>query len=373
MPTTTTYEWPIPIENSGQIGALTASSLCIFLSSVFVFLRLFAKQLMGRTLDWSDYCILAAWCFSTALHIDDLLMVCVGGFGFHVTDIVTRFGTDVLLCFYKGITAFPILWNACICFSKLSVLLMYTAIIPIRALVLPARFIGLFIILWNASSIIAAFALCQPFSYNWDQTGEGHCGSQPSYYFWLGIINVITDVLILALPMPFIYNLQMRLQKKLLLLGMFSIGIITCGITIYRQTMIPHLVFTDMTYSGILATVLSGVEPTVAIILACVPFLRPLFGKGASTEPTSYNLSDGATGAFSKKAPVSSEARPFEELDDDSSDIQLRPVDEPNAQVVAYSEPLSTSPRDKSTKSQFITVQTQWQVNYKQEEERNHV
>ncbi|RDW61985.1 hypothetical protein BP6252_11418 [Coleophoma cylindrospora] len=126
-----------------------------------------------------------------------------------------------------------------------------------------------------------------------------------------------------------------------------------------------------MTYSGLLATVLSGVEPTVAIILACVPFLRPLFGKGASTDDTSYNLSDGATGGFSKKAAVSSEARPFEELDDDSSEIQLRPIDEPNAQVVAYSEHMSTSPRDKSTKSQFITVQTQWQVNYKQGE-RNH-
>jgi hypothetical protein len=34
-----------------------------------------------------------------------------------------------------------------------------------------------------------------------------------------------------------------------------------------------------MTYSGVLATLLSGLEPSVAIALACLPQMRPLFAR----------------------------------------------------------------------------------------------
>jgi hypothetical protein len=121
--------------------------------------------------------------------------------------------------------SFTLLWNVTICFSKLSVLLMYITLIPVNALIQPARVIGVFIILWNSASIVAGLAICQPFAMNWDQTIEGgRCGDQTKFYMWLGIINVIVDVLILGLPMPFLYKLQLPLRKKILLLGMFSVG-----------------------------------------------------------------------------------------------------------------------------------------------------
>jgi hypothetical protein len=110
---------------------------------------------------------------------------------------------------------------------------MYTALIPFRNLLLPARILGVVIVLWNVGGIIAAFTICQPFSYNWDQSGVGHCGSQPLYYTWLGIINVITDVLMLGLPLPFLYNLQMKTQKKVTLLLMFSVGFMCVQIQIH--------------------------------------------------------------------------------------------------------------------------------------------
>ncbi|KAH8655219.1 hypothetical protein BX600DRAFT_482824 [Xylariales sp. PMI_506] len=357
MSNVTSYEWPIPIENGGQVGVLVASALCIFISGSFVVLRLVSKKILGRSFDPSDYCIIFA------LHIDDIVMVCAGGFGFHVIEIGERFGPDVLVNFYKGIAAFPILWNVTICFSKLSVILMYTALIPVQKLIWPARILGGVIILWNVGGVIAAFALCQPFSYNWDQSQPGHCGSQPLYYTWLGIINVITDVLILVLPMPFLYKLQLRKGKKIALLGLFSVGFITCAITIYRQTTLPSLEFTDMTYSGLLATVLSGIEPTVAIIVACVPFLRPIFGgKGDSKSSSNYNLSQSGHIGFSKKARSSNNSRnrQFEEIDDDSSDIQLRPV---NGEHKKQNPAFGRGSGDKG----FITVETQWEINYKED------
>ena len=41
-----------------------------------------------------------------------------------------------------------------------------------------------------------------------------------------------------------------------------------------------------MTYTGILATILSGLEPSVSIALACIPQMRPLC---THRKPLSYN------------------------------------------------------------------------------------
>lgn len=47
-----------------------------------------------------------------------------------------------------------------------------------RSMIIPARCLGAFIIVWNVSNIIAQLCLCQPFARNWDQTLDGHCGSR---------------------------------------------------------------------------------------------------------------------------------------------------------------------------------------------------
>ena len=41
----------------------------------------------------------------------------------------------------------------------------------------------------------------------------------------MGIINIFTDVFMLALPMPFLYKLKLAKRKKAALIGMFAIGI----------------------------------------------------------------------------------------------------------------------------------------------------
>ncbi|KAH6645270.1 hypothetical protein BKA67DRAFT_669379 [Truncatella angustata] len=251
-------EYSVPIENAGQVGVLVSSALSILIPTLLVTLRFIAKRSVARSLDASDYCIVVALIFNIGLHIDCWPMVYRGAFGFHVADIMVRFGLETLTFFFKGIMCFALIWNGTICFSKLSVLLMYSALIPIRHLIIPARVLGTLIVLWNFSSFVAGLAMCQPIARNWDQSIRGgFCGDKVKYYMWLGIINVVTDVLILALPIPFVYGLNMKLRKRLVLIAMFSIGFFTCAITIYRQTMLTYLDFTDMPFSGLLATIFS--------------------------------------------------------------------------------------------------------------------
>lgn len=121
--------------------------------------------------------------------------------------------------------AFAMLWNATVCFSKLSVLLMYVQLIPLDSMQKWCKWIGIVIVLWCVGDIIAAFLICRPLAKNWDRTLPGTCGSQPDFYFAMGIINIVSDIVLLALPMPYLYKLRMPLRKKLIAGTMLSIGV----------------------------------------------------------------------------------------------------------------------------------------------------
>ncbi|KAH6972237.1 hypothetical protein BKA56DRAFT_635300 [Ilyonectria sp. MPI-CAGE-AT-0026] len=317
MSSTTAFESPIPIENPRQVSALVTSALCIFVTVLFVGLRLFAKWKMSKPFDGSDLSIFAALC----------------------------------------IMVFALLWNATTCFTKLSILLMYVSVFPVRRMTLACRGLGIFIILWNIGGVLGGLLVCRPISMNWDQTTPGgKCGNQPMYYMALGVINILVEVTMLGLPFPVLYKLQMPLRKKLVVFGMFSVGFATCGITIYRQATLPGVKFADMTDSGLLATIFSGLEPSVALALSCVPYLRPYFGGTFRTPKNTYN-SDGVI--KSHEGNASNNSRPFEELNDDASEVQLRPMKV--RQDVHVSADSDEEGRD-ANKSPFITVKRRWEV-----------
>jgi hypothetical protein len=120
---------------------------------------------------------------------------------------------------------FSILWNATVCFSKLSVLLMYSALIPTPTMLRAIMACSAFIVVWCSANIMAALLICRPLARNWDFSVPGTCGSQPSFYFTMGIVNLIMDAILIGLPMPYLYKLAMPMRKKLLAMGLLSVGI----------------------------------------------------------------------------------------------------------------------------------------------------
>lgn len=105
--------------------------------------------------------------------------------------------------------------------------------------------------------------------------------------------------------------------------------------------------YSDLTYLAVTPSVYSILEPTVAIILACVPLLRPLFGGKYSATGTRLRIgkstmtsgrSGTTAGSSNAMSPRSLNPRisKFQKLDDvaivegdsgdDSSQIELRPA-----------------------------------------------
>ncbi|RYN16081.1 hypothetical protein AA0113_g12678 [Alternaria arborescens] len=181
----------------------------------------------------------------------------------------------------------------------------------------------------------------------------------------MGLANLIADAMIIVLPMPYLYNLRLAWRKKLAAMALLSIGIGTWTITICRQALLPGLDFTDMTYSGVLVIMLSGLEPAVAIALPCIPLTRPLFDRSTKTTRSSY--ASKRTSFFSRKGGRTQDFDPtatFSELvgnQHTSSPLELQSIKP--SQIVRISSVYEHHKQQiPASPNHAITVDTKWEV-----------
>lgn len=80
-------------------------------------------------------------------------------------------------------------------------------------------------IAWALSVSIAIFLDCQPFRYTWDKTiPGGHCINQNAQSFGVTATNIVTDIVVLVLPIPWLWKLQMESSRKLAIILLFLLG-----------------------------------------------------------------------------------------------------------------------------------------------------
>ena len=66
--------------------------------------------------------------------------------------------------------------------------------------------------------------ICIPVQKNYNPKFPGHCLPNRVGGSVTAVFNVITDLYILILPLPFIWSLQMELGPKLRLMALFGLG-----------------------------------------------------------------------------------------------------------------------------------------------------
>ncbi|OJD18496.1 hypothetical protein AJ78_01485 [Emergomyces pasteurianus Ep9510] len=129
---------------------------------------------------------------------------------------------------------------------------------------------------------VTLLVACQPIEYYWTQVQDrdsGRCLFHP-HVFYLGnaAANVLTDVLILLVPIPLIWKLQMPTGKKLLVSSLFLLGTFVCVVSFVRIKFMGDLARAkDVTFILTNIFLWSFVEPCMGIVCACLPTLRPLF------------------------------------------------------------------------------------------------
>ncbi|KAF4978535.1 hypothetical protein FZEAL_5107 [Fusarium zealandicum] len=132
--------------------------------------------------------------------------------------------------------------------------------------------------LWGGSQFIMRFVQCIPLKAVWDPRVEAKCiPNETALWYINGVINIVSDIAILVLPLPVVWKLNLPRGQKLILSGIFGLGFFTVAVSIMRmQWLTPQK---DVTWWNVTAASWSLSEITSAITCACLPTLKPLVAR----------------------------------------------------------------------------------------------
>lgn len=153
-----------------------------------------------------------------------------GGFGHHEVAL-TLTDPEKLVIGGKFLLVLSLLYLAAVVFPKLAILAIYLRIFVqprfrtacyVLATLLIANWVG---------NTVAGLLMCKPLQYLWDQTitrdhtlTGGHCFHINVWMRWASLINIITDVAMLGLPLPVTWKLHTSRSVKIGLTITFATG-----------------------------------------------------------------------------------------------------------------------------------------------------
>ncbi|KAK7961827.1 uncharacterized protein PG986_002652 [Apiospora aurea] len=227
-----------PIERDSQKAILGGAVVFSLLPTTAVVLRLVARsRLQDRKLGLSDWLIVFGM-FACAV---------VGGMGYHMSEImvVPEAGPDSVTLLMKLVTVVVIFWSLSLGLTKLSILALCTKIFSIGSFVLITQACAVFVVPWSAVLFIGAFTICTP-----------------------GRVQLGRVLVVMLLPMPYLYGLSRQLTRRLKLMVTFGIGLAVCILSAVRLADIVKIDMTDFPFSGGVAPMFSALEPCLLTSLS---------------------------------------------------------------------------------------------------------
>ncbi|KAH6974361.1 hypothetical protein BGZ61DRAFT_499856 [Ilyonectria robusta] len=247
--------------------------------SLIIFSRIFVRwRMIGlRGFKPDDYIILLSWVTYTVMTVAAHI---VGGLGdLHALTLEQRkaltdeeaapyiYGTQ---WFCAGVATYVLfIWTL-----KFNMLFLYQRVVrglwvekfikPVM-LLLGATFIAIFLIL---------FCACRPYNRMWVVYPDQGSICKPQSFLNMVpalIMNIITDICIMAIPTPVVLPLQTTLWKRVGLLFLFSAGLFIMIAAILRVTMVL------VEKNGATAAIWSCREDFVAIVVGQAILVRPMF------------------------------------------------------------------------------------------------
>ncbi|KAL8858715.1 MAG: hypothetical protein Q9178_004803 [Gyalolechia marmorata] len=125
--------------------------------------------------------------------------------------------------------------------------------------------------------VVGTFILlfqCSPIQKSWRPLTPGHCLPNEATFYGLAAVTIVFDVVIFLLPIPLLVKLNINVKKKIVLVCVFLLGLLTTVCSIMRMIQIIAIAKTGNSTMLVLWGV---IELNVGIILTCIPTLGPLF------------------------------------------------------------------------------------------------
>ena len=108
--------------------------------------------------------------------------------------------------------------------TKMSILLLLRKIFVHPIFRMCTTIVGVVIFLWGFGNFFADALICIPVQKNWVPDRPGHCGNKHLLFILPPIAGIVTDVVLLIMPMPMLRTLHVPRIQKFGLAGLFCLG-----------------------------------------------------------------------------------------------------------------------------------------------------
>ncbi|KAF4626048.1 hypothetical protein G7Y89_g12115 [Cudoniella acicularis] len=271
-----------------QAGVYTAAAILICGSTLAVGLRFRARKIKQASLMSDDYLAAFSTLFVWALAIILIIGAARGTLGTHTQQnpktgavIVTWHEIDTSKL--AGIS--QLLAVIALGALKLSVVMLYRRIFIGPTFRKVSLIVGITIVAWTVSFFFATLFECgRDFHLLWQSlaTFKQDCGSYKTIQLAHATSDVATDLIVLTLPLPVIWKLNMSESRKLALSFIFLLGFLSTAAGTARLAIVAEDIYETTTGSRDVrgvetnAMVWSYVEVGVGVIAACLPTLKPI-------------------------------------------------------------------------------------------------
>ncbi|KAF2652387.1 hypothetical protein K491DRAFT_663842 [Lophiostoma macrostomum CBS 122681] len=305
-------------------------SLFAAITSLFVGLRLWTRFVLIRAPGYEDTVLIFSWlCFVATVILIGLQVHF--GLGTHGDALSESQVQNLQLCIYINISTYC----ASIGLTKIAILIQYQRVFPTPKFQIWCWSFIAIILAYTIATVAACIFVCTPIPKFW-MGGEGKCIDTFASWFANAAINIVTDLMIIILPMPVVRSLKLARKQKYLLMGVFAFGTIVCIISIVRlHSLLIITTSEDQSFDNAPVAQFSVVEMGVALICACLPTLRPLLSKYISglghssrgTHSSNINISLGgrksgmpSVGAYNMQLSTLGPKRGVERLESEAGD-----------------------------------------------------
>ncbi|KAL2265629.1 hypothetical protein VTJ83DRAFT_6729 [Remersonia thermophila] len=255
---------------------LYITSLVMIISAgLFVVARV-ATRLVRNNLGWDDWTIVFSLANSIVLSVAIQLAVS-WGYGMHKADLTKAELETCLRWFFVAQTPYKVV----VFLNKVSVVLLYMRIFVGTGFRIAAYSVLFVVFGYSVGGIAATIWQCVPIQGAWNKNVPARCINSNAFWVAYAVLNILTDVMVLALPVIPVMKLQLRWRERFLILGVFLLGAFVTITSILRVTSVQNSLKNrqDQTWSFIERGVWTLIESNLGIICACLPVLKQPLGK----------------------------------------------------------------------------------------------
>ena len=122
----------------------------------------------------------------------------------------------LIYCENQSVYTQQLAWSISIFLIVLVILLFYIRLFPQKWVRRAIYSLGVWWVSWTIYTFLGLALQCHPVRYFWNKDVEGGaCFNSDAFYFASGMLSTITIVIVLAMPLTVIWNLQVTISKKI--------------------------------------------------------------------------------------------------------------------------------------------------------------